>query len=144
MKRFTVLFGALLLGATTLLAQTFMVDGINYHVISDSEPYMVEVVPLNHAKDESEVYYSGDIVIPEQITYAGITYAVTRLVEGAFQHCKDLHSVEIPNSVTYIGTAAFNGCMNLTSIVISNTITSIEPHTFSQCHTTNNISKCCC
>lgn len=139
MKRFTVFFGALLLGATTLLAQTFMVDGINYHVISDSEPYMVEVVPLNHAKDESEVYYSGDIVIPEQITYAGITYAVTRLVEGAFQHCKDLHSVEIPNSVTYIGTAAFNGCMNLTSIVISNTITSIEPHTFSQCHSLQSI-----
>lgn len=139
MKRFTLLFGALLLGATTLLAQTFMVDGINYRVISDSEPYMVEVVPLNHAKDESEVYYSGDIVIPEQITYAGITYAVTRLVEGAFQHCKDLHSVEIPNSVTYIGTAAFNGCMNLTSIVISNTITSIEPHTFSQCHSLQSI-----
>lgn len=194
MKRFTLLFGALLLGATSLLAQTFMVDGINYrvlsdscpffvqvvplnhadggsethysgdivipgrvtyagitytvtymvdginyHVISDSEPYMVEVVPLNHAKDESEVYYSGDIVIPEQITYAGITYAVTRLVEGAFQSCQNLHSVVIPNSVTFIGTAAFNGCTNLTSVVMPKNIIRIESTTFSHCTSLQSI-----
>ena len=55
--------------------------------------------------------YSGNIVIPESVTYDGNTYSVTRIGYDAFSHCTDLTSIEIPNSVTSIGGYAFKGCI---------------------------------
>lgn len=46
--------------------------------------------------------YSGDIVIPESVTYYGKTYPVTSIGPDAFVG-SDLTSVTIPNSVTSIG-----------------------------------------
>ncbi len=45
-----------------------------------------------------------------------IREGVTSIVDGAFQNCSALTSVEIPNSVTSIGDNVFSGCSNLTSI----------------------------
>ena len=53
--------------------------------------------------------YSGNIVIPENITYNGNTYSVTTIGEAAFWSCADLTSVTIPNSVTSIDYSAFRG-----------------------------------
>ena len=61
--------------------------------------------------------YSGNIVIPESVTYDGNTYSVTRIGYDAFSHCTDLTSIEIPNSVTSIGGYAFANCPALTSVV---------------------------
>ena len=45
-----------------------------------------------------------------------IREGVTSIVDGAFQNCSVLTSVEIPNSVTSIGDNVFSSCSNLTSI----------------------------
>ena len=54
--------------------------------------------------------YSGDIVIPESITYNASKYPVTSIGVNAFWGCNRLTSVTIPNSVTSIGGAAFYDC----------------------------------
>ena len=69
--------------------------------------------------------YSGDIVIPESITYENSKYGVTSIGKWAFIYCYGLTSVTIPNSVTSIGEAAFEGCSILTSVTIPNSGTSI-------------------
>ena len=51
---------------------------------------------------------SGDLVIPEQISYEGVTYPVTGIAEGAFKDQK-LQTVRIPKSIQTIGTDAFAG-----------------------------------
>ena len=43
-------------------------------------------------------------------------YTVTSIGDSAFQGCRSLKMIVIPNSVTSIGKSAFNGCNNLTSI----------------------------
>ena len=48
-------------------------------------------------------YIIGDIVIPEQIEYGGITYTVTSIGIGAFANWNGSTLVTIPNSVTSIG-----------------------------------------
>lgn len=51
----------------------------------------------------------------------------------AFEDCKELTSVVIPNSVKRISWNAFDGCTGLKSIVIPNSVTEIENHAFRGC-----------
>ena len=76
---------------------------------------------------------SGNIVIPESVTYKDIVYSVASIGDGAFGGCSRLASIVIPDSVTSIGNSAFSGCSRLTSIVIPDSVTSIEEYAFYNC-----------
>ena len=102
-------------------AQTFMVDGINYNVLSEEEG-TVEVV--------SE-YYFGDIVIPAEVSHDGGTYRVTTIGDRAFHTCSDLTSISMP-SVTTIGDNAFDDCYALTSVEMP-AVTTIGEYAFGGC-----------
>ena len=78
-------------------------------------------------------YYSGNIVIPNEVTYMNRTRKVTSIGDEAFRECKKLTSVTIPNSVTSIGEMAFCLCSSLTSINIPNSVTSIGGGAFGLC-----------
>ena len=77
--------------------------------------------------------YSGNVVIPESVTYNGTTYSVTSIGKSAFSDNHGLTSVTIPNSVTSIGSSAFSGCSGLTSVNIGNSVTSIGNEAFYNC-----------
>ena len=69
--------------------------------------------------------YTGDIVIPESVTYNGTTYSVTSIGNSAFEDCSGLTSVTIPNSVTSIGYSAFSNCSGLESVTIGTGVLTI-------------------
>ncbi len=77
--------------------------------------------------------YSGNVVIPESVTYDGKTYSVTTIGISAFSGCTGLTSITIPNSVTSIDNCTFQGCTSLTSITIPNSVTNIEWGMFMSC-----------
>jgi len=58
-------------------------------------------------KDTNYNSYSGDVVIPETVTYDGVTYTVTRIGDHAFQNCINMSSVSIPETVTIIENNGF-------------------------------------
>ena len=60
--------------------------------------------------------YSGNVVIPNQVSYDGNTYSVTAIGEYAFYGCSGLTAVTIPNSVTSIEGLAFFGCSGLLTV----------------------------
>ena len=76
---------------------------------------------------------SGEIIIPEEITYKDVAYSVTTINASAFSGCRGLTSITIPDGVTSIGGSAFFGCSGLTSITIPDSVTSIERLAFYQC-----------
>ena len=82
------------------------------------------------AVTSGDTQYTGNVVIPEVVTYENNTYKVTSIGTFAFFCCTNLTSIEIPNSVTSIGQGAFSGCTNLTSIEIPNSVTSISSDIF--------------
>lgn len=53
--------------------------------------------------------------------------------EAAFERCRNLKSIAIPNRFTKIGKAAFSGCYCLTSVTLPNSLKSIEDKTFWCC-----------
>jgi len=90
--------------------QIIVVDGI-YYIIGENN-----TVSVTHG----DTNYSGDIVIPNQITYNGICYTVSSIDFFAFFNCSGLTSITIPSSVNQIiGDDAFDGCNNLSSVHIS-------------------------
>ncbi len=52
--------------------------------------------------------YEGDVVIPDAVTWEGVSYKVKSIGNGAFRGCPNLTSISIPPSITSIGYA-FDG-----------------------------------
>ncbi|MCD8196206.1 MAG: leucine-rich repeat protein, partial [Lachnospiraceae bacterium] len=69
------------------------------------------------------VYYSGDVVIPGQLTYQGTVYSVTSIMEKAFKYSTELTSLTIPASVTSIDGSEqsnpFVFCSQLRTITVA-------------------------
>ena len=109
--------------AATASAQDFVVDGICYNILSEDDR-TVEVT-------ESPYGYSGDVVIPAEVTYDGSTYSVTTIGDEAFYDCA-LRSVSMPE-VTTIGNWAFGRCDDLTSVEMPSVMT-IGSSAFYDCY----------
>ena len=117
----------LLMCATITFAHDFAVSNSNGKTIyygKNSDGISVYVTYRGRYRDSYSNEYSGEIVIPETVTYGGKTYSVTSF-GAAFDGCSGLTSVTIPASVTSIGSYAFSDCSGLTSVTIPNSVTSI-------------------
>ena len=100
-------------------ASKFKVGGLWY----EYHPGEVQVIP---APDGSK--YSGNITIPGQIEYDGITYLVKGIWLRAFYMCADLKTVTLGEGIESIGPYAFCGCSNLERIAFSSTMQSFNTH----------------
>ena len=117
--RFSLLMLALLLPATAT-AHDFEVDGIYYLKNGTEATVTYKGSSCYSYSDE----YSGNLTIPETVTYNGTTYSVTSIGKQAFYGCRELTSVSIANTIIVIGNDAFSGCRGLTSVTIP-TITAV-------------------
>ena len=77
--------------------------------------------------------YSGDVNIPDEVTYMGTTLKVTAIEEMAFAFGNNLISVSIGNNVKTIGNEAFSDSENLLSVNFGNSVTSIGEKAFYNC-----------
>ena len=84
--------------------------------------------------------YTGNVVIPSTIEYEGNTYKVTEIDTYAFMGCRELATVELPNSLITIGFGSFDGCTGLTTINIPSSVKTIEKWAFRDC---TGLAKVC-
>lgn len=136
MRKHFLLFWALL-ATTCLWAHDFVVDGIYYNFLDGNN---VAVTYKGSSYDAYNNEYSGEVTIPETVTYNGTTYSVTSIGNYAFELCTSITSITIPNSVTSIGKYAFDDCTSLTSITIPNSVTSIGDNAFEDCSSFTSIT----
>lgn len=98
---------------------------------------------------------SGDLVIPEKVTYNGVEYTVTgiwssgfrsssitsvvipgtikTIEKEAFSYCHELKTVTIAEGVPVIGSQMFAYCENLVSVNIPKSVTEIGETAFYNC-----------
>ena len=105
-------------------------DGITIYYNYINDGIELAVTFRGSRYDSYSKEYSGNVVIPEEVTYMNRTRKVTSIGSNAFRGCSSLTSVIIPNSVTSIGFSVFSGCSVLTSVTIGNSVTSIGDWAF--------------
>ena len=109
----------------TILAEQVEIDGIAYNLVSKVQEATVV------AKADGK--YTGSVEIPASVVHEGVTYAVTTIGKNAFDGCKDMTSIAMPNSIITIENNAFYGCRSLTSVTVPNSVTSIAYEAFRYC-----------
>ena len=65
---------------------------------------------------------------------------ISKISSDAFNNCKSLMSITIPDSVTSIGNSVFANCDSLTSVTIGNGVTSIDHFAFNNCKSLMSIT----
>ena len=116
-------------------------NGITYEELSDGT-LSVKSADENITKADIPKTVNGKTVTVigekafqscKSLTSVTIPNSITSIGDSAFSDCYNLSSVTIPNSVTYIGDSAFYACTGLTSVSLPNNITSIGARAFSEC-----------
>jgi hypothetical protein len=111
------------------------IGGINYKAIDADEPQVKVCYQLTKADQEI------DLIIPDSVEYAGLTYAVTTVGEEAFVNDNTIESLTTTPVLKEIGARAFMFCINLEEVNLADGIETIGDAAFFGCNafTTFNI-----
>ena len=121
---------------TMFLCMTFFNAMAQKTVTIDSIKYYIENGEATIAVQDETL--SGDIVIPESISYDGNNYTVVRATNGAFQNT-DITGITLPNSITSLGNSCFKLCHNLTSVKLPDNITVLGDEAFNTCYKLSSV-----
>lgn len=124
MKKIYLLASLLLCTIASYAGITFTVDGITYCADSSNASSCYVTTGT----------YSGDIVIPETVTYNSNEFTVTAILSYAFKNCSELTGVSMPSTITSIPWACFQDCSNLTKINLPSSLITIENYAFRGCN----------
>lgn len=116
-------------------AQTFLHEGLVYKV--SKAKLEVQTADKTPENGTAPGQYTGDIVIPESITYNSKTYAVSS-IKTAFKG-EPITSIVIGEGVD-VPRGAFTGCVELASITLPSTLTKISGNTFQNCSTLTTLT----
>ena len=111
---------------------TSLTDIVIPHVFSEIEGKKIKF-------RNGEYSYHSAFDNCKKLTSVTIPNSITKIGKFAFYSCSSLTSVTIPNSVTEIGEGAFSACSSLTTIIIPNSITKIENWAFSNCSSLRSV-----
>lgn len=77
---------------------------------------------------------SGDITIPEEVTYENKEYTVFALVNKVFYQCSEIKFIKLLSSITNLSDDCFFQCTKLSSITFPSNIKSLGKSCFYLCN----------
>lgn len=109
------------------ISDPLLINGIYYQVLQDTDKSKKMAVAAKRTG-----YYSGDILIPEKVTYKGNEFTVTEIsqINKPFEGNTQIESVVIPGCIDFIPNSAFYGCKNLKKVHLAEGIKEIRSSAF--------------
>ena len=117
-----------LMASVSSFAHDFSVDGIYYNIIDEKN---VEVTYKGSSAYEDE--YKNEVVIPDSVTYNGVSYIVTSIGKNAFAYSALLKTITIGNNVKSVGDNAFSNCNLLASVTMGTAVQNVGKYAFYNC-----------
>ena len=84
--------------------------------------------------------FVGALIIPSNVSYNGVSYTVTSILEYAFRKYTGITSVVMPNTISVIGYQSFRECSGMTAISLPDSLTTIGGYAFYFCSSLLSIS----
>lgn len=104
---------------------SYKINGVTFEIKKNADGTLAILLKgLNGQKE---------VVIPDSVTVAGKTYAITEIAKDAFQGNEMLESVVIGNNVAKIGESAFESCKALKNVIIGPNVKEIGDKAFKNC-----------
>lgn len=75
----------------------------------------------------------GTVTIPESIVYGGKGYYVNSVANHAFDNCKSITRISLPNRIISVGNWSFYGCESLVSINLPENLITLGKSAFEGC-----------
>ena len=100
----------------------FVVDGIKYKMTAEDKVSVIYPTAEKPGSSNPNPY-TGDINIPAQVTYEGVTYSVTGIGNYAFRS-STITSITLPEGLVSIGKEAIYKT-NITELVVPNSVTTL-------------------
>lgn len=142
-------------------AQTFLYEGVIYKVSKGTVTVQPTKIasgankgqPTKCENGEAPDQYTGDIVIPTEVTYNDVTYPVASIgsgfkeslitsitipngvavARGALQSCAELLWVKLPGDLAQIQGNTFQDCVKLSEITIPASVTKVAAAALAGC-----------
>ena len=98
--------------------------------------FVVDEDNLSYSASGGVLYNRGKsqvVAVAGGLTSVSLYGTATKILPWAFNECKKITTIEIPEGVTSIGERAFAGCTSLTSMTIPEGVTSIGERAFAGC-----------
>lgn len=138
-KNFAVIKDDFLLDVNS--GDRFVFQKMPYEITSLKDGEMTVKAKFHHfdgkhrdtAVEIANAKFSGDVVIPSEITYMDKKFRVTEISDSAFFRAKNLTSVTMPADIKGFGKNMFDGCEKLVSCNIPDNVAEISPNCFSSC-----------
>ena len=124
-KLFFFLVMAFVMMSNKAWSYDFVVNGVYYNINGSEATVTYQSTSYNS--------YSGDVVVPDAVTYNSVDYSVTAIGEYAFYGSTGMTSVSLPEGIVSIGQYAFSGCTGISSITIPVDVTSVAKRAFENC-----------
>lgn len=110
------------------------VTSIGEYVFLDCSRLASVTLESNNIVSAARDYNSSmKTIFGDQVEEYIIGNSVTSIGKYAFEYCRNLTSITIPESVTSIGEWAFSNCSSLSSVTIPNSVNSIGDEAFQNC-----------
>ncbi len=104
-----------------------LIDGIKYSLVNGVASIL-----------RQERSLSGDIAIPDRVTYKDKSYTVKRIVAGAFKYAR-IESIALPDSITTLPNECFFFCTSLLAVILPEDLTTLGENCFTGCTSLNII-----
>ncbi len=108
----------------------FEFSGLKFQVLNEEE---------KTAKVVGVAEEQQNMAVPALATFDGVDYTVTEIYDQAFENCKIMETVDLPNTLTAIRYGAFGQCSSLKELKIPENVTILESWVFEKCTALKNV-----